>query len=96
MKPIGRTRKIPYCDHCADKLLIPSLDIAKFGVYFEDLADNLKLAVSDYYAAKGCTTKYFNAIVDELEAEWNNMVDQYYEDNDEDLKLMEEALLFNG
>jgi hypothetical protein len=95
MKPIGRNRKIPYCDRCADRLLIPSLDIARMGAHFEQLPDNLKLAVTDYYESKGMTTKHFNDIVDELQAEWESMVEDYYDTFGEDLKLMEEALISN-
>lgn len=96
MKPIGRNKKIPYCDKCASLLLIPSLDIARMGVYYNDLAPNLRLAVDDYYAAKGCTAKYFNDLVDELKQEFNNAIDEYYETFGEELKLLEEDLIQNG
>ena len=96
MKPIGRNRKIPYCDRCADKLLIPSLDIARMGVHFEQLPDNLKLAVTDYYESKGMTTRNFNGIVDELQAEWDSAVEDYYATFGEELKLLEEDLINNG
>lgn len=96
MKPIGRNKKIPYCDKCASLLLIPALDIARLGVYYNDLAPNLRLVVDEYYAAKGCSTKYFNGLVDELRQEYDLEVDDYFMTFREELELLEEDLIQNG
>lgn len=93
MKPIGRTRKIPYCDKCASLLLIPALDIARFGIYYNDLDSNLRQVVDEYYSAKGRSTKYFNDLVDELQQEFELEVDNYYLLFGDELNCLEEALL---
>lgn len=93
MKPIGRTRKIPYCEFCAGKKLIPARDIALMGTHYEDLPDNLKLVVREYCESKNTPISWFNSLVDELETEWLDAVDTYYGMFGEDLKLLEEVLL---
>jgi hypothetical protein len=76
--------------------LIPALDIARLGVYYNDLAPNLRLVVDEYYAAKGCSTKYFNSLVDELRQEYDLKVDDYFMTFREELELLEEDLIQNG
>jgi hypothetical protein len=96
MKPIGRTKRIPYCKTCADLLLIPSVDIARFGVYYEQLSKPLQRAVEDYYHNKGLSVSCFNKLVDEFNAEYEYAVEDYEETYADERKLLEEVLLQNG